>query len=102
MSTHEMADYQILLDNASNYVLSHAAVTGMKLQPLLWDEGAPGMLTALHRLRIATMDATEELRIPHEWLPLEAEGHNRFRTEVEAALARLRAGTRGGEAARLS
>jgi hypothetical protein len=31
------------------------------------------------------------LRIPHEWLPFDSDGHGRFRTDVEAALARLKA-----------
>jgi hypothetical protein len=45
---------------------------------------------SLHHVRIATREAQEELTVPHDWLAAENEGHNRFRTEVEAALARLR------------
>ena len=91
MSTHEKAEYQILIDHASHYILDHATAAGVKLLPLQWDAGGSGMTTATHRVRIATRDAAEELEIPHEWLPLHSAGHNRFRTEVEATLARLRA-----------
>jgi hypothetical protein len=94
MSTHEKAEYQILIDHASNYILDHATAAGIRLLPLQWDGGAPEMTTATHRVRIATRDAAEELRVPHEWLALHSAGHNRFRTEVEAMLARLRAGGR--------
>ena len=90
MSTHEKADYQILLDNASHYILSHAAGSDVEILPPVWDEGMPGMVTTTHTLHIATADGEERLSIPHSWLPLESDGHNRFRTEVEAALARLK------------
>ena len=42
----------------------------------------------------AAIDVLRELEVPHEWLALHTAGHNRFRTEVEATLARLRAGGR--------
>ena len=94
MSTHEKADYQILIDHASYYILDHATVAGLQLLPLQWDGGVSGMKTSTHRVRIATRDAAEELQVPHEWLSLDSAEHNRFRTEVEAMLARLRAGGR--------
>jgi hypothetical protein len=90
MSTHELAEYRILLDGASNYIITHAASAGLAVQPPVWDDGAERMNTSTHRVRIATESAAEELRIPHEWLRVDSDGHNRFRTEVEAALARLR------------
>jgi hypothetical protein len=90
MASHDKAEYQILLDNATNYILAHAASAGLQIQPPRWDGGAEEITTHTHRVRIATNMAEEEVRIPHEWLPLESEGHNRFRTEVEAALARLK------------
>ena len=94
MSAHDKAEYQILLDNATNYILAHAASAGLQILPPDWDGGSAEMTTNTHRVRIATNMAVEEVRIPHEWLPLESEGHNRFRTEVEAALARLKASDR--------
>ena len=94
MSTHEKAEYQILIDHASYYILDHATAAGVELLPLQWDGGVSGMTTSTHRVRIATRDAAEELQVPHEWLSLDSAGHNRFRTEVEAMLARLRAGGR--------
>jgi hypothetical protein len=94
MSTHEKAEYQILIDNATHYIVAHAAGAGLDLLPPEWDGGTPQITTSTHRVRIATRDAAEELEVPHEWLPLNSEGHNRFRTEVEATLARLRAGRR--------
>jgi hypothetical protein len=93
-TTHEKAEYQILIDQASQYILDHATAAGVKLLPLQWDGGAADMTTATHRVRVATRDAAEELQVPHEWLPPHSAGHNRFRTEVEAMLARLRAGSR--------
>jgi hypothetical protein len=89
MSSHEKADYQILLDNASNYIETHASSAGLRLLPIVWDDGAPGMVRSTHRLHISTRGAHVDLQVPHEWLALDAEGHNRFRTEVAAALARL-------------
>jgi hypothetical protein len=89
MPSHEKAEYQILLDSASNYILAHASGAGIELQPPVWDEGTRSP-TTLHHVRIATRDAEVNLPIPHDWLPVDSEGHNRFRTEVEAALARLR------------
>jgi hypothetical protein len=95
MSTHEKADYQILLDSASSYIVAHAAGLGLRVLPPQWDDGKLGMTTATHRVRIATRDAAEELQVPHEWLSLDSEGHDRFRTEVEATLARLKASSGG-------
>jgi hypothetical protein len=94
MSTHEKAEYQILIDHASYYIRDHAMAAGVELLPLQWDAGESGMTTSMHRVRIATRDAAEELQVPHEWLPLASAGHNRFRTEVEAMVARLGAGSR--------
>ncbi len=94
MSTHEKAEYQILIDHASSYILDHATAAGVELLPLQWDRGVSGMTTATHRVSVATRDASEELQVPHEWLSIDSPGHNRFRTEVEALLARLRAGAR--------
>jgi hypothetical protein len=94
MSSHDKAEYQILLDSATNYILAHAASAGLQILPPRWDGDAAEMTTHTHHVRIATNMAEEEVRIPHEWLPLESEGHNRFRTEVEAALARLMASDR--------
>jgi hypothetical protein len=90
MSVHEKADYQILLDSASNYILAHASGAGVDVLPPIWDDGSVNPEAALHHVRIATRDAEEELNVPHDWLPVDSEGHNRFRTEVEAALARLK------------
>ena len=91
MSRHEEADYQILLDNASHYIVSHAAGANVEILPPVWDEGRHEMVTTTHKVRISTSEAEEELSVPHAWLPLESAGHNRFRTDVEAALARLKA-----------
>ena len=90
MSTHEKADYQILLDSASRYIVEHASSAGLIVSPPVWDNGSRMINTSMHRVRIATRDAEEELPVPHAWLPIDSEGHNRFRTEVEAALARLK------------
>jgi len=90
MATHDKAEYQILLDSASRYIVTHASSAGMTVLPPVWDNGSRVINTSMHRVRIATRDAEEELPIPHEWLPVDSEGHNRFRTEVEAALSRLR------------
>jgi hypothetical protein len=94
MTDHPTVDFQILLDSASQYILAHAAGAGVQVLPPVWDEGVPDIETSLHSLRIATHDAYEELPIPHQWLAVDSEGHNRFRTEVEAALARLRTSRR--------
>ena len=91
MSSHEKAEYQILLDTASNYILAHASGAGLDVLPPVWDGGSPNATTTLHHVRIATRDAEVDLPIPHDWLPLDSEGHNRFRTQVEAALAQLKA-----------
>jgi hypothetical protein len=90
MSIHEKAEYQILLDSASNYIVAHASGAGIEVLPPIWDDGSPDPAAALHHVRIATRDGEEELHVPHDWLPIDSEGHNRFRTEVEAALARLK------------
>ena len=94
MSTHEKADYQILIDNATHYIVSHATGANIDILPPVWDAGSHGMVTTTHSVRIATKDGEEELSVPHTWLPLESDGHNRFRTEVESALARLKARAR--------
>jgi len=90
MSIHEKAEYQILLDRASNYIVTHATAAGLNVLPPVWDDGSPSATTSLHHVRIATRDAEVDLPIPHDWLPLDSDGHNRFRTEVETALAQLR------------
>jgi hypothetical protein len=94
MSIHEKAEYAILIDKASYYMLDHAAAAGMRIRPPEWDFGHAGATLAEHHVRLATDDAEVELEIPHAWLTVESEGHNRFRTDVEAALARLRAKSR--------
>jgi hypothetical protein len=91
MSTHEKVDYQILLDSASNYIVAHASGAGLDVLPPVWDGGSPSLTTTLHHVRIATHDAEVDLPVPHAWLALDSDGHNRFRTEVEAALAQLKA-----------
>jgi hypothetical protein len=93
MSIHEKAEYQILLERASNYIVTHATAAGLSVLPPVWDDGTPGVTTSLHHVRIATRDAEVDLPVPHDWLPLDSDGHNRFRTEVETALAQLK--TRG-------
>jgi len=90
MSSPETVDYQILLDTATNYIIAHASGAGLDVLPPVWDDGSPQPTMSLHHVRIATREAEEELSVPHDWLAVENEGHNRFRTEVEAALARLR------------
>ena len=90
MSIHEKAEYQILLDSASNYIVAHATGAGLEVLPPVWDGGSPSVTTSLHHVRIATRDAEVDLAVPHDWLPLDSDGHNRFRTEVEAALAQLK------------
>lgn len=90
MSTHDNADYRILLDRASHYIVTHATAAGVDVLPPVWDGGSPTTGASLHHVRIATRDAEIDLPVPHDWLPLDSEGHNRFRTEVEAALAQLR------------
>ena len=90
MNSHESVDYQILLETASNYIVAHASGAGLDVLPPVWDDGSPRPNVSLHHVRIATREAQEELTVPHDWLAAENEGHNRFRTEVEAALARLR------------
>jgi len=100
MSTHERADYEILIDTATHYVLGHAAAAGLSIRPPVWDDGGTDLRTGTHTLRIATAEAEEELRVPHEWLPSDSDGHGRFRAEVEAALARLQARARAAQAGR--
>jgi hypothetical protein len=90
MSIHEKAEYQILLDRASNYIVTHATAAGLNVLPPVWDDGSPSVTTSLHHVRIATRDAEVDLPVPHDWLPLDSDGHNRFRTEVETALAQLK------------
>ncbi len=88
---HEIAEFQVLLDSASHYIVAHGTGAGLELLPPVWDGGAPRASDPVHHVRIATHDAAIDLEVPHDWLPLDAEGHNRFRTEVELALAELRA-----------
>jgi hypothetical protein len=90
MSTHEKAEYQILLDRASTYIVAHATAAGLDVLPPVWDGGSPSVTTSLHHVRIATRDAEVDLPVPHDWLPLDSAGHNRFRTQVETALAQLK------------
>jgi len=90
MSTHEKAEYQILFDRASNYIMAHATAAGLAVLPPVWDDGSPSVTTSLHHVRIATRDGEVDLPVPHDWLPLDSDGHNRFRTQVENALAQLR------------
>jgi hypothetical protein len=90
MTIHEKAEYQILLDRASNYIVTHGSAAGLDLLAPVWDEGSSGMTTSLHQLRIATRDGEVDLAIPHDWLPLDSDGHNRFLTQVENALAQLK------------
>jgi hypothetical protein len=91
MSSHKRADYLILIESASHYIQGHAAGAGIVIQPPVWDRGSDEILTGTHTVQIRSGDALEELRIPHEWLPFDSDGHGRFRTDVEAALARLKA-----------
>ena len=91
MSTgHEKAEFQVLLDSASSYIVAHASGAGLTVLPPVWDGGAPNVADRVHHVRIATRDAAVELPVPHDWLPLNSDGHNRFRTQVEAALAELK------------
>ena len=87
---HADADFQALIDSASHYIVAHATGAGLEVLPPVWDGGAPSARDPVHHVRIATPDANVDLAVPHEWLPLDAEGHNRFRTEVERVLAELR------------
>jgi hypothetical protein len=89
MSIHEKAEYQILFDKASNYIVTHANAAGLDVLPPVWDGGSPSGSTSLHHVRIATRDAEVDLPVPHDWLPPDSDGHNRFRTQVETALAQL-------------
>ena len=73
---HEIAEFQVLLDSASHYIVAHGTGAGLELLPPVWDGGAPRASDPVHHVRIATHDAA---------------GHNRFRTEVELVLAELRA-----------
>ena len=91
MTVHDKVDFQILLDSASNYIVAHATGAGLDVLPPVWDNGAANEAAPLHHVRIATRDAEVDLPVPHEWLPLDGDGHNRFRTQVEAALAQLKA-----------
>jgi|GEM_PF-4045868 hypothetical protein len=90
-TSHEKAEFQALLDSASHYIVAHGAGAGLELLPPVWDDGAPSMSSPVHHVVIATSEAEVDLPVPHEWLPLDSDGHNRFRTEVEIALAELRA-----------
>ena len=90
MSSHEKADFQILLDKASNYIVTHASAAGLDVLPPVWDGGKPSMATSIHHVRIATRDGNINLAVPRDWLPLDSDGHNRFRTQVETVLGELR------------
>ena len=90
MSVHERAEYQILLDRASNYIVAHATAAGLDLLSPVWDGGSLGATASVHHVHIATRDAAVDLEVPHDWLPLESEGHNRFRAQVENAFAQLK------------
>ena len=90
MSIHEKAEQQMLFDSASNYIVAHATGAGLDVLPPVWDGGSPSATTPLHHVRIATSDAVVELAVPHDWLLHDGYGHDRFRTEVEAALAQLK------------
>ena len=90
MSIHEMAEYQILIDRASAYIVTHAAAAGLDVLPPVWDGGSQTVTTTLHHVRIATRDGDVDLPVPHDWLPLDSDGHNRFRTQVENAFAQLK------------
>lgn len=100
MSIHERAEYQILIDNATHHILAHAAGAGLSVLSLVWDDGVTEMRTGTHNVRVATAEAEDELLVPHEWLPIDSDGHNRFRAEVEASLARLKAKARSARASR--
>jgi len=90
VSIHEKADQQILFDSASNYIVTHATGAGLDLLPPVWDGGTPSATITVHHVRIATREAEVDLPVPHDWLAHESEGHNRFRTDVESALAELK------------
>jgi hypothetical protein len=90
MSSHEKAEFQMLFDSASNYILGHASGAGLDVLPPVWDGGSPNVTTSLHHVRIATPDAEIDLPVPQDWLPPDSEGHNLFRTQVEAALIQLK------------
>ena len=89
MSVHEKAEHQILFDRASNFIVAHATAAGLDLLPPIWDGGAPSSTLSMHHVRITTREGEVDLAVPHEWLPVDSKDHNRFRTEVEAALAQL-------------
>jgi hypothetical protein len=74
MSIHEKAEYAILIDKASYYMLDHAAAAGMRIRPPEWDFGHAGATLAEHHVRLATDDAEVELEIPHAWLTVESAG----------------------------
>jgi hypothetical protein len=93
MFTHAKAEYQMLIDNATNYMLRHAAGAGLSVLPPTWDDGAADKRSVIHKVRLATVDAGVNLRVPHEWLSPDSDGYGRFRTEVESALAQLKAMT---------
>lgn len=89
MSIHETTKLQILFDRASHYIVTHATAAGLDVLPPIWDDGSPSVAAPLHHVRIATRDSEVDLPVPHDWLPLQSDGHNRFRAEVETAIAQL-------------
>lgn len=89
-TAHPNADFQALLDSASHYIVAHGAGAGLELLPPVWDGGMPRAHDPVHNVRVATPDAAIDLSVPHDWLPLDSDGHNRFRTEVETVLTELR------------
>jgi hypothetical protein len=97
MSSHEKAEFQMLFDSASNYILGHASGVGLDVLPPVWDGGSPSVTMSVHHVRIATHDAEIDLPVPQDWLLADSEGHNRFRTQVEAALRQLKGRSRPSE-----
>ena len=89
MSIHETTKLHILFDRASNYIVTHATAAGLDVLPPVWDDGAPSVTAHLHRVRVATRDSEVVLPVPHDWLPLDSAGHDRFRAEVETVIAQL-------------
>jgi len=90
MSDHPGADYEALIDSASHYILSHAAAAGLEVEPPIWDLGRKALVTDTHTVQIKSGDSVLVLKVQHEWLRPESYSHGRFRTEVEAALAKLK------------
>jgi len=96
MSDHPKADYEALIDSASHYILGHAAASGLPIEPPVWDQGSMDLRTGEHTVQIKLGNAVEVLEVQHEWLPPLSLGHGRFKTKVEAALARLKSAAAEG------